>query len=73
MKTTTAYEASDGSLWKTEEECKLQEDKLKAEESFQNLYNRFSNYGEIKIKSTQEFREMVQSYPDLFQYWIDTK
>ena len=70
MKTTTAYEASDGSLWKTEEECNLQEDKLKAEKSFEDLYNRYTCYGNLNPK---DLKEIVQNYPDLFQYWIDTK
>ena len=70
MKTTTAYEASDGSLWITEEECKLQEDKLKAEKSFEDLCNRHTCYGKI---DPDDLKEIVQNYSDLFQYWIDTK
>tara|TARA_R110002020_G_scaffold337074_1_gene552585 strand:- start:720 stop:941 length:222 start_codon:yes stop_codon:yes gene_type:complete len=70
MKTTTAYEASDGSLWKTEEECILQENKIKADKSFEDLYDRWTCHGKIE---PDDLEDIVHQYPDLFQYWIDTK
>lgn len=70
MKTTTAYESSDGSLWKTEEECNLHENKINSEKSFDDLCNRHTCYGKL---DPDDLKDIVQHYPDLFQYWIDTK
>ena len=70
MKTTTAYEASDGSLWKTKDECNLHENKINAEKSFDDLCNRHTCYGKL---DPDDLKDIVQQYPDLFQYWINTK
>ncbi len=66
-----AWQASDGSLHKTEKACNLQEDKIKAEYAFNELYNKYACYGKIELTNTQDLRELVQAYPELFQYWID--
>lgn len=68
-----AWQASDGSLHKTEKECTIQEAKIKAEFAFNELYNKYSCYGKLEVGSTKDFREIVQEYSELFQYWIDIK
>lgn len=68
-----AWQANDGSLHKTEKECTIQEAKIKAEFAFNELYNKYPCYGKLEIGSTKDFREIVQEYSELFQYWIDIK
>ena len=73
LSTHTFYVKSYKYSTKLLQSCDLQEDKIKAEKSFTELYNKYSIYGKIEITNIKDFREMVQGYSELFQYWINTK
>ena len=74
----TSYEAADGKLFKTEEECRAWEKQLLINETMERLQENIEqtdhwSYGELKFEGAEDLMEFVRKHWHHILYIVNNK